>query len=415
MTFPIDLVRQEFPSLSIKDDGQRRIYFDNPAGTQVTQKVIDAVSDCFLNATANLGGLFKTSALADRVVIDAHRAMADFLGTDDMGEIVVGASTTALTFHMSRSICRNFKPGDEIIVTRMDHEGNVSPWLEIAKEKDLVIRWADFNIETWQVEPDTILDLINDRTKLIALNYASNMMGAINEVAAITKLAKARDVLVYVDAVQLAPHHLIDVKALGCDYLVCSSYKFFGPHLGILWGRRVLLEALYPYKCRCSDNDLPWRFEIGTPPVELLAGLTACVEHFGWLGELVGEVGDRRSKIAAGFAHSIAYEDVLVDQLLTGLEAIDGVEIYGPLSGVNRAPRVPTVSFRHRGVGPEAIAKSLGDTGIFVWSGHNYAYEMARTLGIEEEGGVRIGIAHYNTKEEVQAVIEGVKTAISEA
>ena len=175
-----------------------------------------------------------------------------------------------------------------------------------------------------------------------------------------------------------------------------------------------MLEALHPYKCRCSDNDLPWRFEIGTPPVELLAGLTACVEHFGWLGELVGEVGDRRSKIAAGFAHSIAYEDVLVDQLLTGLEAIDGVEIYGPLSGVNRAPRVPTVSFRHRGVGPEAIAKSLGDTGIFVWSGHNYAYEMARTLGIEKEGGVRIGIAHYNTKEEVQAVIEGVKTAVGE-
>ncbi|MEE9380619.1 MAG: cysteine desulfurase-like protein [Hyphomonadaceae bacterium] len=415
MKFPIRQIRQQFPSLAETDRERPRSFFDNPAGTQVTQGVIDAVSNCYLTSTANLGGHFKTSRNADKVVSVAHKAMADFLGTDDPGEIIIGSSMTALTFHMSRSICRDFKPGDEIILTRMDHEGNVAPWLEIARDKGLVIQWADFDKKSWRVEPETIRKLINDRTKLLAINYASNMMGAINDIATIAAEAKKNDVLVYVDAVQFAPHNLIDVKALNCDFLACSSYKFFGPHLGILWGRRELLEALHPYKCRCSDDDLPMRFEIGTPAVELLAGLTACVEHFVLLGEMMGANGSRREAIAMAFTGSAAYEDVLIGQLLEGLASIDDIEIIGPALDTAGTPRVPTLSFRHAAVSPSAIALALAVESIYVWHGHNYAFEMAKSLGIEDEGGVRIGIAHYNTAEEVARTVAAVEAAVSGA
>ena len=415
MKFPIRQVRQQFPSLTETDRESPRLFFDNPAGTQVTQGVIDAVSNCYLTSTANLGGHFKTSRNADEIVSAAHKAMAVFLGTIDPGEVIIGSSMTALTFHMSRSICRDFKPGDEIIVTRMDHEGNVSPWLEIARDKGLIIRWAEFDKKSWRVEPETIRELINDRTKLLAINYASNMMGAINDVATIAAEAKRNDVLVYVDAVQFAPHSLIDVNALNCDFLACSSYKFFGPHLGILWGRRKLLEDLHPYKCRCSDDDLPMRFEIGTPAVELLAGLTACVEHFVLLGEMMGANGSRRTAIAAAFTRSVAYEDVLIGQLLEGLASIDDIEIIGPALNITATPRVPTLSFRHAAISPSAIALALAVENIYVWHGHNYAFEMAKSLGIEDEGGVRIGIAHYNTVEEVARTVAAVKAAVSGA
>jgi cysteine desulfurase family protein (TIGR01976 family) len=413
MSFPIDRVRAQFPALAMTDGGKARAYLDNPAGTQVPKRVADAVSKCLLETNANLGGHFATTLAAGAVVEAAHQAMADFLGARSAREIIIGPNMTTLTFHLSRSICRDFKPGDEIIVTRMDHEGNVSPWLTIAEDKGLKVKFLPFDKETWQIEAKDLQALLTDRTKLLCLNYASNLTGSINDVKALTEIAHKAGALVYVDAVQFTPHRLVDVQALGCDFLACSAYKFFGPHLGIVWGREEILEGLIAYKCRCSDNDLPQRFETGTPQIELLAGLTATVDYFDWLGGEIGSTGSRRQRIAAAYQASIDHEEPLANQLIAGLQEIDGITIAG-ITNPNRANhRVPTVSFRHKSVAPVAISTALAKANIFVWDGHNYAYELVRHLGIPEaEGVVRIGMAHYNTAAEVTAAIAAVKAAI---
>ncbi|MEM8500649.1 MAG: cysteine desulfurase-like protein [Pseudomonadota bacterium] len=410
-SFPIDDVRAQFPSLSIED----RVYFDNPAGTQVPASVATAVADCLLYSNANLGGHFATSRAADEVVANAHSAMADFYGADDAGEIIIGSSMSALTFHLSRSISHDFKPGDEIILTNFDHEGNVAPWLHIAEDKGLVVRWAEVNHDTWRIEPESVAALITDKTRLLALGYASNFMGAVNNVKSIAELARNAGVLTYVDAVQYAPHGQVDVGELGCDFLVSSSYKFFGPHLGVLWGRRALLESLPAYKCRCSPEDLHWRFETGTSSIEQQAGLSAAVDYFAWLGNTLGEQGNRRAQIVKAFDASQHYEVELITPLLDGLRELSGVDIYGPMpeTAAQGVERVPTVSFRHNSLSPEHIARALAEQQIFVWQGHNYAYEMAKSLGIEAEGGVRIGLAHYNTTAEVERALAALNKVLA--
>lgn len=414
MSFPIDRVRAEFPALSITDQGRARVYLDNPAGTQVPTRVAAAVSKCLLETNANLGGHFTTTKLAVDVVANAHQAMADFLGARSAREIIIGANMTTLTFHLSRSIARNWKPGDEIIVTKMDHEGNVSPWLAIAADKGVNVKFLPFDKETWQIEAKDLKALLTDRTRLVALNYASNLTGSINDVKALTEVAHEAGALVYVDAVQFTPHRLVAVQALGCDFLACSAYKFFGPHLGIVWGCEEILEGLEAYKCRCSDNGLPQRFETGTPQIELLAGLSATVDYFAWLGGEMGSAGSKRERIAAAYKASVDHEEPLANQLIAGLQEIDGITIAG-ITNPNRANhRVPTVSFRHKSVTPEKISRALAAANIFVWDGHNYALEVVRHLGIpEDEGVVRIGMAHYNTAAEVAGTIAAVKAAIT--
>lgn len=414
MDFPIETVRAAFPALSLTDNGRRRIYLDNPAGTQVPKSVAEAVSRCLLSINANLGGFFETTVAAQKVVDDAHAAMADFLGAETAEEIIIGANMTTLTYHLSRTLGRGFAPGDEIILTRMDHEGNVSPWLQLAEDRGLVVRWLPFDQESWQVEPAALAALLSDRTKLVALNYASNLTGSINRVKELTHMARTAGALVYVDAVQFAPHGLVDVTEIGCDFLVCSAYKFFGPHMGILWGRRAVIDALQPYKCRCSSNELPERFELGTPQIELMAGLTAAVGHFEQLGEAAGSKGSRRAKIAAAFSSSIAYENVLALQLIEGLSAIDGLTIHGITDPARVHERVPTVSFTVEGIEPESIVKPVNGEGIFLWSGHNYAWEIVHQLGIPaDQGVVRIGIAHYNTASEIAETLESVTRTIA--
>ena len=412
MSFPIQEVRAQFPALALTDEGKARVYLDNPAGTQVPQMVVDAVSHAFVHSNANLGGFFKTTEAAGQVVLDAHRAMADFLGGSE-DEIIIGANMTSLTYHMSRTLGRTFQAGDEIIVTRMDHEGDVSPWLQMAEDFGLVVRWLPFNEETWQIEEEALVGLLNSRTKLLALNYASNLTGSINEVAKLTARAKSVGALVYVDAVQFAPHGLVDVNELGCDFHACSSYKFFGPHLGILWGRRELLLELEAYKCRCSTTQLPEKFETGTPQIELLAGLTTTVDYYDWLGREMGAVGSRRAAIVEAVDRAIAYENVLMARLISGLKALPGVNIHGITNDNRFSDRVPTVSITHDKKTPDEIAKSLSDKNVFVWSGHNYAFEVVRQLGIDEDTGVvRIGAAHYNTLEEIEACLEAVAAAL---
>lgn len=414
MDFPIETVRAAFPALSLTDNGRRRIYLDNPAGTQVPKSVAEAVSRCLLSTNANLGGFFETTVAAQKVVDDAHAAMADFLGAETAEEIIIGANMTTLTYHLSRTLGRGFAPGDEIILTRMDHEGNVSPWLQLAEDRGLVVRWLPFDQESWQVEPAALAALLSDRTKLVALNYASNLTGSINRVKELTHMARTAGALVYVDAVQFAPHGLVDVTGIGCDFLVCSAYKFFGPHMGILWGRRAVIDALQPYKCRCSSNELPERFELGTPQIELMAGLTAAIGHFEQLGQAAGSKGSRREKIAAAFSSSIAYENVLALQLIEGLSAIEGLTIHGITGPARVHERVPTVSFTVEGIEPESIVKPVNGEGIFLWSGHNYAWEIVHQLGIPaDQGVVRIGIAHYNTASEIAETLESVTRTIA--
>ncbi|MEM7067577.1 MAG: cysteine desulfurase-like protein [Pseudomonadota bacterium] len=415
MSFPIDAVRANFPSLAQQDGGCARVYVDNPAGTQMPLCVADAVRDYMLTSASNSGGHFTTSLETDAVWLKAHEDAALFLGADSGKEVVIGQSMTGLTFHLSRSICRDFSPGDEIVITRMEHEGNVGPWLEMAKDKGLEIKWLDFNRESWQVEEEALEAVLGDRTRLVALNFASNMTGAINDVKRLSKIAKDAGALVYVDAVQLAPHHLVDVQDLGCDFLACSAYKFFGPHLGLVWGKGELLQSLYPYKGRCVSDDIPDRFEMGTPQYELLTGLSAAVGYFEDLGRISGATATgRRELVASAYQTSRNYEEPLTNRLIAGLQQINGIRIFGITNPNRVSERVPTVSLRHDKVAPSDIAKSLSDEGIFIWHGHNYAYEPARALEMPiEEGVARIGLAHYNTEEEVDAIIAGVDKAVS--
>ncbi|MCY4514492.1 MAG: cysteine desulfurase-like protein [Candidatus Tectomicrobia bacterium] len=412
-SFPIDRVRSEFPALCRSHDGKPRVFMDSPGGTQLPRRVVEAVSNALVDAASNYGGYFGNSLNAEAIYARAHSAMADFLNADSPDEIVVAQSMTALTLHVSRSLGRVFAPGDEIIVTGMDHEGNVSPWLLLAADLGLVIKWLPFNLDTWKIEPEDLQDLLGHRTRLLALNYASNLTGSINDVAALVALARKAGVMTYVDAVQLAPHRSIDVVALDCDFLVCSSYKFFGPHLGVLWGRQQLLDQLTAYKVRCAPEASPGKWESGTPQTELLAGLVACADYHDWLGAEVSDEDTRRDRIEAAYRAVADHEARLVIRLIDGIQAIPGTTVHGITQPSRVAERVPTVSITHERRSPTQVAERLARDGVCVWSGHNYALEVVRRLGIDETTGVvRIGLAHYNTEEEVDATLFALEAAL---
>jgi cysteine desulfurase family protein (TIGR01976 family) len=402
--YPIEEIRKEFPVLS-----RGAVFLDNPGGTQVPRRVITAISDAMVSAASNLGGYFQESREADLINERGHAAAAALLGGRSGREIVIGQSMTTLTLQIARSLFRSWGPGDEIIVTRLDHEGNVSPWLLAAEERGVLVRWLTFNRQTWRIECEDLVPLLSNRTRLVALNYASNMTGSINPVAALARHAKQAGALTYVDAVQFTPHHAVDVQELGCDFLACSSYKFFGPHLGVLWGREDLLGELFPYAVRCASRALPSRHEIGTPQTELIAGLEGAIAHLEWLGRYAGGDGDRRCLILAGYQAMVPYERELMTRLIEGLRALSGVIIHGITDPAKFSDRVPTVSFTHERVSSRALARYLSERRINVWSGHNFAYEAARLLGLDEEDGVlRIGLAHYNTMEEVTLVVSAI-------
>lgn len=405
MEFPVQLVRDQFPALNSPS-----IFFDNPAGTQVPRQVVDAVSSSLIRAASGPGGYFQASREAESIYNRAHSSMAELLGGTSGREILIGQSMTMLTFQISRALGRGWKPGDEIIVTRMDHEGNIAPWVRLAEENGFTIRWLPFNRETWRIEPNDLKALLNEKTRLVALNYASNLTGSINPVAELTAIAKSAGSLVYVDAVQFVPHGFVDVNALGCDFFLCSSYKFFGPHLGVLWGREAILADLPPYTARCATKELPGRHGNGTPQTELLAGLAAAVDYLVWLGEQIGTVGDRRSKLAGAYRAATSYEMTLGRQLIEGVSGIPGVEIHGITDIAHSDKRVPTVSITHKNHSTASMARALGKRDINVWSGNNYALEVTRQLGLDEnEGVLRMGLAHYNTSSEVSKVLETLR------
>jgi len=416
----INLIRNQFPALNTADAG---IYFDNPGGTQVPQMVIDAITDCLINANANLGGPFKTSQRADALVEQAHVAMADFFNAASTREVTFGQNMTTLTFHISRSIGRLFSPGDEIILTTMEHDANVSPWLLMARDHDLTVKFLPFDKSSFEFDLDELDALLTDRTKLVCFNHASNMTGTINDVKAVSEKAHAAGALVYVDSVQFAPHGAIDVQDIGCDFLVCSPYKFFGPHMGVLWGRESVLKTLEPYKVRPATSELPDCFETGTLNHEGMAGVIATVDYFDWVGRDLADasyrenrsrLSGRRQHIHAAFDYLTDYEIPLTRQLIDGLTAMPGVTVHGITNSNALRRRVPTVSFTANGHKPRDIAKALGDSDIYVWNGHNYAIEPVNHLGLMEGGGVvRVGLAHYNTAEEVDRTLAAIASHLS--
>ncbi len=417
--FDVDTIRDHFPALSQTIDGQPAVFLDNPGGTQVPQAVIDAVTGYLTRHNANLGGAFATSRRSDDILEAARAAAADLVNAATPAEIVFGPNMTTLTFSLSRALAREIKPGDEIIVTQLDHDANIAPWLFVAEDRGATVRWADFDVEDCTLEMAGLRELINERTKIVAVGYASNATGTINDVATITRWAHETGALVFVDAVQYAPHGSIDVQALDCDFLACSAYKFFGPHIGVLYGRHQRLERLQAYKVRPASDDPPGKFETGTQNHEGIAGTLAAIDYLADLGEKYGTayadgtpgLSGRRLHLRAGFTAIEAYEHTLTATLLNELATLPGVRVHGITDLDRLEERVPTVSFTWEGRHPREIAAALGEQGIFVWDGNYYALAVTERLGVEDQGGmVRIGAAHYNTVEEIVRLGEALRT-----
>ena len=414
MSLDLDAVRAQFPSLATTDDGVRRIYLDNPAGTQVPDLVVQRMSDCLIDANANLGGHFRTADLAGVVVSGARAALADFLNAPSADEITFGQNMTSLTLHLSRSIGRYFNSGDEIILSRMEHDANIAPWLLMARDHDLVVRWLPFNTETFEFDDAALDQVLTDRTRLLCIGGASNLTGTINDIKSMCGKARDAGAWSFVDAVQLAPHVLPDVQDYACDFFTCSAYKYFGPHQGVLWASSDVYATLEPYKVRPAPDELPWRFETGTQSHEGMAGTGAAVDYFAGVGASLTGSENRRGNLNAAFSAMFDYEKELMQQLIVGLQDIAGVKVQGisDLDALDR--RVPTVSFSHDQHAPDSIARALGAQNIFVWSGHNYGYEPAKALGLLDCGGVvRIGAVHYNTAAEIDETLSSIEAIVS--
>lgn len=421
MRFDVDAIRTQFPALSRHDNNAPRIYLDNPAGTQVPRCVVDKMAECMLEASANVGGFFRTSKQATAIVDEAHAAMADLLNAPSADEIVFGQNMTTLTLYMSRSIGRRMKAGDEIVLTRMDHDANVYPWMLLARDLGLVVKWLPFDLDSFEFDLSLLDDLLSDKTRLVCVGAASNLTGTINDIRTISAKAHDAGAWTYVDAVQSVPHVPTDVQELGCDLLVCSAYKFFGPHQGILWGRRELLESLEAYKVRPAPEEIPGCFETGTMSHEGMAGTTAAVDYLAGIGETCGvdfldrngKYEGRRRNVHAAMDCIAEYEAGLARLLIDGLQQLPGVRIQG-ISHRDAMPRrAPTVAFTVDGVSPASIAESLATRNIFVWSGHNYALEAVMALGIHDAGGaVRVGPVHYNTEQELEGLLQALDSLI---
>lgn len=402
-------VRSQFPSLAQTQNGRPVVFFDNPGGTQCPQSVIDAVTGYYLNDNSNHGGAFGTSQRSDAMLDDAHQAMSDMLGASSAREIIFGANMTTLTFAISRSLVRRLQPGDEVVVTRLDHDGNVAPWLLAARDAGASVRWVDVDPADCTLDMAGFARAVTSKTRIVAAGYASNAVGTINDVAAIVRLAHSVGALAYIDAVQYAPHGPIDVQALGCDFLVCSAYKFFGPHEGILYGRADLLEQLDAYKVRPATNELPGKFETGTQNHEGIAGTRAAVEYLAQLCGLDAATYSRRQRIVAGLTAVKAYEKTLSARLIAGLQSVKGVKVWGITDAGRLDWRVPTVSFTMDGFHPRRIAEHLGARGVFVWDGNYYALSIMERLGLEPQGGMlRVGLAHYNTPQEIDRLLQAL-------
>ncbi len=414
MTLDLAAIRSQFPTLN-----RPAIFFDNPGGTQIAKPSLDRITNYLLECNANHEGAFATSIASGAILDEAHRAMADFYNASSPEEIVFGNNMTTLTLHISRSISRDWREGDEIVVTRLDHDANVTPWVLAAQDRGVKVIWVDFDVEDGTLKLNELQKALERKPRLLAVGYASNSLGTINPVSSIVKMAHDAGAMVYIDAVQYAPHGPIDVQRLNCDFLVSSSYKFFGSHSGILYGKRELLDRLYAYKVRPATNNLPGKFETGTQNHEGIAGVLGAVEYFEWVGE---QFGGEQAEGLAGYGYTgrrltlkkamcaiRAYEFELSRALLSTLQSIPDLLIFGLTDARRLDERVATFSFRLKGLHPRAIAEKLAQEGIYVWDGNYYAINVTERLGLEDSGGmVRVGATHYNTLDEVEKLKEAL-------
>lgn len=406
MPLNLDLIRQQFPALE-----RPAIYLDNPGGTQISRHSLDRMVSYLMHHNANHGGAFTTSIESDAILDQAHAAMADFLNARRSEEIIFGANMTTLTLHISRSISKTWQPGDEIVVTRLDHDANITPWVLAAQDRGVHVRWVNFNKEEGTLDLDEMRAALLSNPRLLAVGYASNSLGTINPLPEIIKMAHQVGAWVYVDAVQFAPHGLIDVQELGCDFLVCSAYKFFGPHAGILYGRYETLDLLAAYKVRPATNELPGKFETGTQNHEAIAGILGAIEYLEWVGKQFGGIyadkyaqhfDGRRLHLKQAMAAIRAYEYEISRAVLEVLEETPGVHLYGLRDSRRLDERVPTFSFTMHGMHPRQLAEKLAESEIYVWDGNYYALQISEQLGVEENGGmVRVGPVHYNSVDEI--------------
>ena len=407
--------RSKFPALNRTQSGELVTYFDGPAGTQVPVCVTDAMTEYLHRHNANRHGLFLTSKESDQILDEAQQAAADFLGTADPGEIAFGQNMTSLTFALSRSLARTWSPGDEIIVTRLDHDANITPWILAAEDSGVKVKFVEFDRQNYELDLNQLSELLNPRTKLVAFGAASNATGGINPVAEICKMAHDAGALSFVDAVHYGPHGLIDVDGWHCDFLACSAYKFFGPHLGLMWGRRGLLEELMAYKVRPASDLLPEKWMNGTQSHESIHGTRHCIDYLADLGRDLANDSqlDRRSGLAAAFQAIQQYEQQLAKRLLNGLDELPDIQVYGitDTDGLHR--RFPTFSITHRAINTTQLAVELAEKGIFVWNGNYYALQFTEALGLEPEGMIRIGLVHYNTPDEVDRLLSALHAKVN--
>jgi cysteine desulfurase family protein (TIGR01976 family) len=404
MTFDVSSVREQFPALRRAVGGLPAAYLDGPGGTQVPESVIEAMAGFMRAGGSNHGGPFASSHETDAVTESARSAIADLFGASP-DEIAFGQNMTSLTLSVSRALGATWNPGDNVVVTRLDHDGDVWPWVIAARDAGAEVRWLDFDpADGCRLMTETIGDIMDDRTRLVAMTHASNAVGTITDPKPIIDAAHAFGALTYVDAVHYSPHGLVDVAALGTDFLAASAYKFFGPHTGCLYGRREVLESVEAYKIRPASDVPPDKWETGTQSFESLAGVAAAVDYLASLGS----GATRRNQLRSTMATIGEYERSLSERFLNGITDISGVTLYG-----RTVPdgRTPTFAVSVDGIHPDAVAETLGDQGIFVWSGDYYAVEVMRRLGVADQGGlVRIGFAHYNTGEEVDRVVAALGT-----
>ena len=405
-------VRAQFPALAQSVNQHPAVFLDGPGGTQVPQRVIDAIADYLSRNNANTGGAYQTSRNTDCMIAEARSAMGDFLNCD-ADEIVIGANMTTLTFALSRALGRELGPGDEIVLTLLDHDANFSPWKAL-EEKGVIIRTVNFNRDDCTLDMQDLAAKIGSRTRLVAAGYASNAVGTINNAAEIVRLARQAGALSYIDAVHYAPHGAIDVRALDCDFLVCSTYKFFGPHMGVLYGKREHLTRLRPYKVRPSHDDIPYCWETGTLNHECIAGIKACVDYWEDLGRRAqSAVATRRAAILAAHQAIHKHERAMTEKMIAGLLAIPRLKLYGISDPRRFDNRCATFVVRIEGHTPLELATKLGERGFFTWDGNYYAPNLTEQLDVERLGGfLRIGLVHYNTMEEVERLLAALREIV---
>jgi cysteine desulfurase family protein (TIGR01976 family) len=405
--FDVESSRRQFPALTRAVSGKPAVFLDGPAGSQVPQSVITAMVNYLSATNANHGGVFATSRESDHILTEARRAAADFVGASDPNEIVFGANMTTLTFALSRALAKTWQPGDEIIVTQLDHDANIAPWVLAAQDAGATIREVAVKKKDCTLDLDDLKAKLSPRTKLAAITCASNLCGTVTPLREIARLVQKHGALLFLDAVHFAPHRAIDVVRWDCDFLVCSAYKFFGPHVGVLWGKRELLGMLPAYKVRPALDEIPDRWMTGTQNHEGIAGLRAAIDYLaeiGWRASIGS--GARREAIVAAMEAITQHEQLLLKQLLLGLNEMESIKIHGLTDLKRLDERVPTVAFTHKWLKPRMVVEKLAEQGIFAWHGNNYALRLSEVLGLEPDGAIRLGLLHYNTAAEVDRTLD---------